>query len=71
MAPTVENVASCLGALLGQADAVRTPEALGRLWQTIQPERGVRIHTNAQRDRMFLLDFVKIVSTLFPNRLTG
>ena len=56
MAPTVENVATCLGVLMGVTAEVRSPEALGELWRRIQPERKVAIRTNPRRDRMYLLE---------------
>ncbi len=56
MAPTVDNVATCVGVLLGVASRVRTPEALGAFWNEREPERRVELRTNAQRDRMYLLE---------------
>ena len=58
MAPTVDNVATCLGILTGLCKKVCSPEEFGRLWS----DRGapaierVQLRTNVQRDRMYLYE---------------
>ena len=56
MTPTVENVATCIGVLMGVPGRVRTPEDLGAFWRECHPERGVALRTSALRDRMYLLE---------------
>ena len=55
VAPSLDAVTSCLGALLGES-SVRTPAALERLWQSIQPERGVELRVNLYGDRLALFE---------------
>ena len=55
VAPSLDAVVSCLGALLGEA-TVRTPAQLERLWREIEPERGVRLRVNPAGARLYLLE---------------
>lgn len=55
LAPSIEAVVSCLGALLGEP-SVRTPQSLQNLWRRVQPERDVTLRSNAFGDRLYMLE---------------
>ncbi|KAL1522406.1 hypothetical protein AB1Y20_017396 [Prymnesium parvum] len=50
MAPTIDNVIHCLGALLGKP--LRSLDELQALWRAVHPERMVELSTNDRGERL-------------------
>jgi hypothetical protein len=58
MAPTVDNVAACLGILLGEP-SVTSLQDLEALWRRVEPTRGLRLYSNDERDRLYVAEDAK------------